>query len=265
MKLAWITDPHLDHVSAEDFERFLDVLDGAEVEGFLIGGDIAESSTVIRVLERLDDRLKRPLYFVLGNHDYYRGSIARTRAAAAALSLRRPRCLYLPSSGVCPIGKDTALIGHGGWGDGRCGDFMASPVMLNDYILIEELVTGDKAVRLERLKALGDEAAESLREGLVSALAGFERVVLLTHVPPLLEACWHEGQISNSAWTPHFTCLAVGEVLLEIMAAHPRQHLEVLCGHTHSGGVAHPLPNMVVRTGGAVYGAPAIAATFQWP
>ena len=69
--------------------------------------------------------------------------------------------------------------------------------MLNDYLLIEELTGLDRATRLRKLNALGDEAADHLRSLLPYALAHFRRVLTLLHVPPFREACWHEGRVSN--------------------------------------------------------------------
>ena len=63
----------------------------------------------------------------------------------------------------------------------------------------------------------------------------FQHIMVLTHVPPFREACWHEGRISDDNWLPHFTCKAVGDVLIEAMAANPDHRMTVLCGHTHSG------------------------------
>jgi hypothetical protein len=79
-----------------------------------------------------------------------------------------------------------------------------------------------------------------------------------THVPPFRESCWHEGQVSNDDWLPLFTCKAVGDVLVEAMAAAPDQKMTVLCGHAHGGGEAEILPNLRVLTGGARYGNPAV-------
>src|SRR3977135_541574 len=66
------------------------------------------------------------------------------------------------------------------------------------------------------------------------AVARRRTVVILTHVPPFREACWHEGQISNDDYLPHFACRAVGERLTAIMQERPDQCLTVLCGHTHT-------------------------------
>ena len=84
-------------------------------------------------------------------------------------------------------------------------------------------------------------------------------------MPPLREACWHEGAISDDQWSPHFTCQAVGTALVEIMRDHPDHRLTVLCGHTHGSGECAPLPNVHVLTGGAEYGRPAVNRLFELP
>ena len=136
-------------------------------------------------------------------------------------------------------------------------------MLLNDYLLIEELAGLDKRDRLERLHALGDEAAAHFRAVLPEALARFRRLIVLTHVPPFREACWHRGRISDDDWLPHFACQAVGEVLVEAMAAHPECEMTVLCGHTHSPGEAQVLPNLRVLTGGAEYGRPEVQRVLE--
>jgi hypothetical protein len=93
---------------------------------------------------------------------------------------------------------------------------------------------------------------------LPEALSRFNNILLLVHVPPFKESCWHEGRISDDHWLPHFTCKAVGDVLTEIMAEHPDKQMTVLCGHTHGAGETDILPNLHVKTGGAVYGCPQI-------
>ena len=45
--------------------------------------------------------------------------------------------------------KDAALVGVDGWADGRLGDYARSTVMLNDYLLIENIAGLDKARRLQ--------------------------------------------------------------------------------------------------------------------
>jgi predicted MPP superfamily phosphohydrolase len=52
-------------------------------------------------------------------------------------------------------------------------------------------------------------------------------------------------------------------MLLEVMHAHPERQALVLCGHTHGGGEVSILPNLSVRTGGAVYGAPVVQGVLE--
>lgn len=258
MQLAWATDIHLNFVSRREAAAFCQTIEASGADAVLIGGDIAEAHDVEDWLRFLEQQLERPIYFVLGNHDYYGGSIARVRERIAARAEASRWLCWLDTADVVQLTESTGLVGHGGWADGRRGDYANSRVLLNDYLLIAELSGLDRETRRSKLMALGDEAAAHVRRALPSALDRFSHVVLLTHVPPFREACWHEGRISTDDFLPHFTCQAVGDVLLEIMRPRPDRTLTVLCGHTHGEGEARPLPNLCVRTGGAVYGRPAL-------
>ena len=86
---------------------------------------------------------------------------------------------WLPASGVVQITEETALVGHGGWGDGRAGNFLESGVVLNDYLLIQELQDAHDFPEndtiltqrlLETLQILGDEAASHFRTVLHEAM-----------------------------------------------------------------------------------------------
>lgn len=181
---------------------------------------------------------------------------------ATSLSQTSEELTWLPEQGVIEITERTALVGHGGWGDARVGDFMASTVSLNDYLLIEELQATHRfpesgLILTEDLKtklhSLGDESASFFRRILPEAFQNYDEVIVLTHVPPFHEACWHEGKHSDLNWTPHFVCQAVGEVLLDQMKGAPDKRMIVLCGHTHSGGEVRMLDNLLVKTGSATY------------
>ncbi len=169
-----------------------------------------------------------------------------------------PAIRWLSEGHIVPLSETTALIGHDSWSDGRNGDYTRSPVLLSDFFLIEDLADRSAEDRLRKLNELGDEAAEYFEELLPRALESFEHVILVTHVPPFREACWYDGKISDDNYLPHFSCKAVGEVLLRTMQRHPNRRLTVLCGHTHGAGVAQILFNLIVKTGGAEYGAPAL-------
>lgn len=257
-RLIWVTDIHLNFLSLSGVEAFCEQIVNANPDAVLVGGDIAEAESVESYLRLLAMRLQRPIYFVLGNHDFYGGSIWRVRKLATALTHESVWLHYLPESGIVELTKSSCLIGHEGWGDGRIGDYAGSRVLLNDYLLIRELTGLDKQTRLRQLNALGDEAAAYLQNLLPEALERFQHTLVLLHVPPFKESCWHQGRISDEDWLPHFTCQAVGDVLRDAMRQHPDRQMTVLCGHTHGAGEARILPNLYVKTGGAEYGSPVL-------
>ena len=263
MRVAWLTDLHLNFLRRAELEVFYARLEATEADAFLIGGDVGEAPSVVDYLQRIDEAVRRPVYFVLGNHDFYHGSIHGVRRAIGDLCRRRQRLHYLTTASAVPLSAGVALIGHDGWADARIGDYQRSEVMLNDYRLIAELANLWKDARRPVLEALGDAAAASVRQSLTEALSLAERVMLLTHVPPWREAAWHEGRHSDDEWAPHFTCQAVGEAVEAIMRAKPDRNLTVLCGHTHGSGESQILPNVQVITGGAEYGAPRVQRVFD--
>jgi predicted MPP superfamily phosphohydrolase len=258
MRIAWLTDIHLEFLSPPGVEAFFTRLLAEDPEAVLVGGDTGTAPTFSRFLWRMEERLQRPIYFVLGNHDYYGGSIRQVRREAGALAARSRWLRWLPEAGVVGLTARTGLLGHGSWADGRLGSGMASPVLLNDYVQIREFISLGQEERFRKLAELGDEAAAFVEKHLPSAAERYREMLFLTHVPPFREAAWHEGRASADDWLPHFSCKAVGDALVRVMRAHPGCSITVLCGHTHGEGEVRVLENLLVRTGGAEYGSPTI-------
>lgn len=262
-RLAWATDLHLNFLRDDARGQFIQSLRTVG-DALLITGDIAESHSLVATLRQIAQGAAKPIYYVLGNHDFYRGSIASTRAAAIEAGRDEPRLVYLTSAGIVELSPRTALVGHDGWADGRFGDFHNSRVILNDFSLIQELrqVSGHRpsarAELLKRLQTLGDEAASFLRDIVARAAASYRDVLVATHVPPFREAAWHEGRTSGEDFLPFFACRAVGEALVEVARSEPNCRFLVLCGHTHGGGEIQVLDNLRVLTGAAEYRAPRI-------
>ena len=84
MRLAWATDIHLNFLTSIDRSRFLDSIN-EQADALVVSGDIAESNSLGEVLRQMDAVLDMPVYFVLGNHDFYRGSVAGTRSTVAEI------------------------------------------------------------------------------------------------------------------------------------------------------------------------------------
>jgi|WetSurMetagenome_2_1015567.scaffolds.fasta_scaffold170877_1 3',5'-cyclic-AMP phosphodiesterase len=265
MKLAWLTDIHVDFLDDPQRDRFYTNVNAANPDAVLISGDIGTSQNIIDVLRTMEQKLTAPIYFVLGNHDFYHSSIPAVREEVKALCSNSHKLHYLTDRDPMRLSDDTTIIGHDSWADGRFGDYDRSEVLLSDFFMINELSYLSKAERLRMMNSLALEAADYFRISLPSALAMSKTVILLTHVPPFREACWYNGKISDPNFLPHFASKVVGEVLYEIMKGHPENRLIVLCGHTHGSGEAKILDNLIVFTGGAVYGSPALQQIFDLP
>lgn len=258
MKAAWLTDIHLNFLNNDKVDDFLKVLSKEPVDCFLMSGDIGEADSVIDYLKRIEKILEKPFYFVLGNHDFYRGAIKTVKSNISKLIKTSDQLIWLNKVEYIALTDETALIGHDSWADGRLGDFYGSTVELNDFHLISELRLVLKKDRIEAMRALADQAAEHFKKVLPLALETHRKIVLLTHVPPFKEATWHQGETSGDDWLPFFSCKTVGDVLKKIMEQHPSSEMTVLCGHCHSSGECQVLPNLKVFTGGVEYGSPKI-------
>ena len=268
MRLAWLTDIHLNFMDATERRRFLEsVKEQADVVA--VSGDIGESHDVVKYLQEIDEVIQKPTYFVLGNHDFYRGSIAETRVRVAELAGESKHLNYLTAMGVAELTPATAIVGHDGWPDGRLGGYENSEVILSDHLLIAEISQWYENYSLnkhglkETLTNLADEAARHFEAMLEEAAGTYPNVIAVTHVPPFREASWYQGKVSGDDYLPYFACKVVGDVLGRTMQAYPQSNLLVLCGHTHSGGELQVLDNLQVLTGEARYGQPVIQQVFE--
>src|SRR4051794_19629524 len=95
-RLAWLTDLHLTFLRQAGLRAFLESL--PEADAYLITGDIGEAHDVTAHLRAFAER--GPVFFVLGNHDFYRGSIADVRAEVRGLCREVPNLRWMPDAGV---------------------------------------------------------------------------------------------------------------------------------------------------------------------
>jgi 3',5'-cyclic-AMP phosphodiesterase len=267
MKLAWATDLHLDHASRTTRRAFIASLAACDADVLVLTGDTGISSTVVNYLSEIAEAFSRPVHVVLGNHDFYGGSIIDVRSRVASLAQASANLTYLHQSGVQALSANCALVGVDGWGDARYGNWGTTNVALNDFRLIDELEWNriGRPGLLQALRDLGDDSAHRLRPNLLEALANFRHVVVATHVPPSPESAWHEGAPSNPEFAPYFACKAVGDLLKVAAEENPDREITVLCGHSHGGGVVLMGPNLRVLTGPSVYERPALQEALLLP
>jgi predicted MPP superfamily phosphohydrolase len=268
--IVWLTDIHLNFVHSYDLEEFYTKIKDHAPTALFITGDIGEANDVFIFLEQLAIMSSAPVYFVLGNHDYYGGSIAGVRKEARKLTESDSDIYWMPARGVVELSEKSAVVGVDGWGDGRLGTPETSQIYLNDWACIKELMhKSPQSIgthlyeRIPALNRLGDEEAEALKPLLEEALTKYDKVFVLTHVPPWKEATWHCGAHSEPDWLPWFSCAAVGDVILELSHEYPDKEIVVLCGHTHGYGVSKISTNVTAYTGAAQYRFPVIQRVLE--
>ena len=152
-ELVWLSDVHADDLRS-DFLADVEVLGRERPEGILITGDISNA-------ERLDEHLtalsalRCPIFFVLGNHDYWNGSFAGVTAIARSVCLKKTNLVFLDQSGLVQLGGGTVLIGGQGWGDGQAGLGEQSPVTSRDRQLIQEFADKPRDKYFKMLRVMG--------------------------------------------------------------------------------------------------------------
>lgn len=266
-RLLWATDVHLDHLrspqAALEFGRALS-REEPLAKGLIITGDIAEASSIEHTLRDLAAGFARPVYFVLGNHDYYGGSFDAVDAAVGATSRTSPGLCWLHTDDV-RLSDTTVLIGLNGWYDARYGN-RNTDLQLTDFVRIRELFAAQdegREVLLRVCAARADAQARAFEQRLeaLAQLQQLRHVLVATHVPPFQAAAWHEGRPSDEQWAPFFSNKALGDVLVACAERHEGVKYTVLCGHTHGSGVYRARDNLTVYTGRAQYGAPELAGS----
>lgn len=279
-KYAWTTDCHLDHIDDDvrlvDFAKQLVV---ADPPGIFITGDISVAPRLIYHLSVIERVAQRPVFFVLGNHDYYGGEIEPVRKQMRDLSNMSQYLKYVPLNSYVALTPATALVGHDGWYDALNGDAKNSRFMMNDWVAIKDFVPfsgGSQYMhRMNNLKdrdglialarRLAHAGVSHVMNGIKSAARYHKNIVVLTHYPPFQESHIYGGRVGDADAQPWFTSKMMGDMLLNAAKSYPDVSFTVLAGHTHGRYDGKPAPNLEVHVGGADYGRPALAGMIEVP
>jgi len=70
------------------------------------------SKEIKAYLSILENNFECPIYFVLGNHDFYAGSIADVRASVKKLVQNSKRLYWMDIEGIVKLSSKTCIIGH---------------------------------------------------------------------------------------------------------------------------------------------------------
>ena len=116
--LTWLTDPHLEfcsHLTRNDLYRSINHAAGEIV---VITGDLSAGPHRLAQYVELAEKVRKPIYFVLGNHDRYGTTFANTEAVVKRVTTQFSHLARLDGSQLIPLNESVALIGVDGWADG---------------------------------------------------------------------------------------------------------------------------------------------------
>lgn len=256
-KLIWLTDLHLDRAAGENRTRLLNELSSRDYDAVVITGDTATGDPC-GYLESLAAACHpRVVHFVLGNHEFYGAPMSQTydRVASVCRSVRNLR--HLHHTGPISLDRHTALVGHHGWADARCGWGSKTVVSSPDHSNIPDFRKLSHEDRFRKMEHLGRQSAGAIRTGVLSALRYHRHVIIATHVPAFRTSALFNGKPCGPCHQPHFINLSVGAMLIAV-ANKTNGRLTAVSGHTHHGKTDPILKNLRSYVGGARPGSPEI-------
>ena len=271
MRFAWATDIHLDCVGNPKIAVEKLATSSERSDGIIITGDISVGPGILPHLRLLEDTLQKPIYFVLGNHDYYSSDIIGTRRKVAEACRFLTFAKYLGALQYVRLDNNTALVGSDGWYDAYNGSPEESQIIMNDWLKIADfqhcIVNSmfgksiDKSKIIEVSRAISMASVRHVLQGIKIAAQSYDSIVVATHVPPFIESYSSKKYDTSPPHHlyPWYTSRLMGEMLLSAAKTYPHVQFTVLSGHTHGEFEGDILPNLRARVGKSQYGEPQIA------
>jgi Icc protein len=272
-KFAWASDIHLDTCQGgeEQIVKFAESLIARSPAGIFLTGDISLAQRLVYHLSILERVAQIPIYFVLGNHDYYGGDVAGVRSTMKDLSNISQYLKYMQTMPYIALSPTTALIGHDGWYDAFNGDWQGSNFMMTDWYAIHDFVPHsgglpgmqskmgfNRGSIVGQARKLAHEGVTHMHAGIKSATRYYKNIIILTHFPPFAESHVFNGKIGDPNAQPWYTSKMCGDMLLDAAKAYPHVNFTVLCGHTHGKSDKSYAPNLRVHVAAAEYGSPCL-------
>lgn len=244
LKFLWFTDTHLNRVSPIKKLLFIKHIIKENPQGIFLTGDISCGAFLYYDLYLLATFIKCPIYFVLGNHDYWYSNFKSIEKDVTKLCKKFKNLIWLSKSDPILLNKDVAIIGDEGWYDGYNGNNQLLKFTFDQY-LIKDFQSLSFDERLVSWRNLAKESNIRLEEKLQKAIdLNCKTIYLLTHCPPWKEATRDEGTILEKFWLPYNTNIQLGIMIEKIMKKKLTFKTIILCGHIHQDVTIHVSSNI---------------------
>lgn len=230
MKILWLTDTHVDKLAPESYQELLEFIIASKADGMWLTGDIGDPPHNIEFLKTLFEKFKKPVYFVLGNHDFYAYKIADMRYEVVQLVKTYPLANYLSETpgfdidGHIIFGMDCfANTGQ---------DIIQQMTWDSDHIL--DLDAPNESHLKAQLNALAEKDAKRLLKKCQKQIHNRrQKVSILTHVPPsdALKGQFVVKPLQQKRSV--FYSPILSEVLHQLASDFPSIQFNVYSGHIH--------------------------------
>lgn len=222
-------DLHLDFYANTTYLR---TIEQKKPDALFIAGDIGTYKTLQQNLTELSSIC--PVFFVLGNHDFYGGSfemmplkiaeIHQSCKSATHLTTK-PRTISLRQNAVLFIGVDS-------WADHSTD--LYCPVELTDFYAINEFIGLNYNSRVSLMRKRSCIGVEQFFGNLPDKLP--KTVIIITHVPPFTTCARYKGGITAIS-NNYFASTYLGKAIVKKANENPDTLFHVYCGHTHTSQV----------------------------
>lgn len=225
----WLTDLHVDRLSKVQHQELINKISAAGAEQIWLTGDIGDPPFNWQFLETLLKRLDVPIYFVLGNHDYYHQSIADMRTQAWQLTCEFEHAYYLTMTHPIVRG-DMMLTGVDAWAN-------TNDIPLKARTWDAEAIDNWAALSLSELQqAMNVQAQEDAKHLRLQCEQGITKrtknVYLLTHIPPLHAVQSDKAKPLQNDRSVFYSC-ALADVLTDLQKDYPTIAFHIYSGHVH--------------------------------
>jgi predicted MPP superfamily phosphohydrolase len=276
MQIGWTTDIHLD-MAGDVLGKIQKLsMDLRRCDALIITGDISVSDVVVPHLSMLETVIEKPIYFVLGNHDYYGSNIGTVRRNVTNLCNSSSYLRYMSSVPFIKLGEGKYLIGHDGWYDAQNGNPNGDSLLMNDWIRIADFNSALRASLMGRTlnkntiigisRQLAQQSVNHVANSIKSVIKNSDHIIVMTHVPPFKEsfnASEKYSSIPSSEVLPWYTSKVMGDMLMNAARTYPHVKFTILSGHVHSHYDDDLLNNLNVKVGKSIYGNPQLLTSIS--
>lgn len=231
----------------------------------LVTGDFATAASLPRWLRAYSRMADRPLYFILGNHDFWGGAVREVREEVRRLTAATPGLVYLTAADRVTLTGGVALVGHDGWYDARAGRWDAPRFRMQDWDQVADFsAAGGHEAIVTIARALADAAEADLVPRVAAAARDHAMVLVATHVPPWPLPPGRRRHPEGEWIAPWYVAERLGEALERVATANPGVEFRVLAGHAHARREGMRIaPNLTCDVGGARYGEPRLERVLE--